>query len=149
MNQSSRDSLVAFYRAHAKHRAKYCRISDLCVPRFDHYCIWLARPVAAHNHLFFLGFTLALSLTGFIVCVKLPFWGVSAFVGTFALTAAVAVSMLLASQVYQILRNYTAYERIYWNLLFPSGVNPNDKGWVNNLKEFLNFCTSNYEGRDD
>eukprot|EP01138_Halocafeteria_seosinensis_P013663 gb/GECG01013954.1/.p1 GENE.gb/GECG01013954.1/~~gb/GECG01013954.1/.p1 ORF type:complete len:438 (+),score=29.63 gb/GECG01013954.1/:1-1314(+) len=40
-------------------RSKHCRIMDMCISRFDHYCIWLNRAVGEKNYRWFLAFLLA------------------------------------------------------------------------------------------
>jgi hypothetical protein len=37
-------------------RSKHSRVTDRCVARFDHYCIWLANDVGARNYRWFLSF---------------------------------------------------------------------------------------------
>lgn len=37
-------------------RSKHCSLSNVCVARFDHYCIWLNNAVGVGNHRWFLGF---------------------------------------------------------------------------------------------
>uniref|UniRef100_A0A7S3CWE4 Palmitoyltransferase n=1 Tax=Palpitomonas bilix TaxID=652834 RepID=A0A7S3CWE4_9EUKA len=49
-------------------RAKYCRISSRLVPRFDHYCIWVDKPIGAGNHKSFMVAIVA----AFFVCAYEP-----------------------------------------------------------------------------
>lgn len=37
-------------------RSKHCRVMDMCVSRFDHYCIWLNRAIGERNYRWFLSY---------------------------------------------------------------------------------------------
>jgi hypothetical protein len=48
-------------------RSKYCRVSERCVSRFDHYCPWIGNAVGERNHRDFVVFlcleTLAMAVS--------------------------------------------------------------------------------------
>ena len=55
-------------------RAKHSRVTDRCVARFDHYCIWLANDVGANNYRWFLAFLVCnttLLVYGTIACLAI------------------------------------------------------------------------------
>ena len=39
-------------------RSKHCSVCGICVPNFDHHCVWLNKCVTKHNYLIFLAFVL-------------------------------------------------------------------------------------------
>jgi len=48
-------------------RSKICRVSGgACIARFDHFCIWINRPIGAGNHLLFLTFVALQALALFL-----------------------------------------------------------------------------------
>lgn len=55
-------------------RSKHSRVTDRCVARFDHYCIWLATDVGARNYRWFMAFLVcntSLMLYGAFACVSI------------------------------------------------------------------------------
>ena len=62
--QSNKRALAAHYVQHSTHRAKYCQISHSGVARYDHFCIWVGRPIGKYNHKWFLLFCASVCVGG-------------------------------------------------------------------------------------
>ncbi|ESN99640.1 hypothetical protein HELRODRAFT_142511, partial [Helobdella robusta] len=35
-------------------RSKHCKITDRCIYKFDHYCVWIGNAIGGNNHRYFL-----------------------------------------------------------------------------------------------
>ena len=149
-------------------RSKLCRESGgVCIARFDHFCIWINRPIGAGNHLLFLSFvglqTMSLAFfllltasllskhgdEGFWVSVLLPPRSGLLVLAVFGAVVLASLSFLLLFQVRNVLVNLTTNEFLnleryphFWRgAIGPDGKrtfsNPFDKGFVGNLTEFF------------
>mmetsp|Transcript_77408 Transcript_77408/g.136524 ORF Transcript_77408/g.136524 Transcript_77408/m.136524 type:complete len:809 (-) Transcript_77408:354-2780(-) len=116
-------------------RSKYCKYTQRCVARFDHYCVWLGNSIGAKNHRYFLGFCFSqffsqmfvfhwtyqyfkaaegpttLSFCNFIDFIFAPDRSIVAFflIG-YNLMALVFVTLVIVYQTKAIVRNFTSNE---------------------------------------
>jgi hypothetical protein len=154
-------------------RTKHCRITNTCVARFDHYCVWIANSVGAHNHVPFVGFLLTVLLSNIISIVisgaglltvystslsfyefarTLESYGHSFFI---VVNAAMLIwlAVLSKAQLHGVLYNITFNEQVNWrkySYLQSDGkfTNPFDLvSKLQNINDFL-FSLSRYNNNN-
>ena len=129
---NNKSALAQHYVAHAHERAKYCRISNVGVSHYDHFCIWVGMPIGRDNRRWFLLFCYGMSMCGgmFWYWAEQQSSGGSssssssssssdgggtylAVVATRSLMGSVATLCLLLRQSWLITNNFTTYEALY------------------------------------
>mmetsp|Transcript_16074 Transcript_16074/g.22186 ORF Transcript_16074/g.22186 Transcript_16074/m.22186 type:complete len:613 (-) Transcript_16074:190-2028(-) len=139
-------------------RSKYCRVSQRCVSRFDHYCPWIGNAVGENNHRDFVLF-LVLETVAMLVALITAIHYLASLNSTikelvdthpgalaFALcdgVVMISVTMLTCAQLGQVFQNITTNEFInqhrykYLQAHDGSFFNPYDKGCLPNTVEFF------------
>ena len=140
---------------------KHCSMKDKCVARFDHYCPWMGNAIGKRNHRDFVIFlileTLAMAIAFAVAVVRFneesptekaaTRFGVVLFAVLDVFTL-LPVVMLCVSQVIQVAQNITinelsnAHRYNYLRASDGSFVNPFDKGYVANLRQFFTESAS-------
>jgi hypothetical protein len=159
--------LLNFYISHKSMRLKYCRITGASVRRYDHYCIWISKPIGAANHRLFILFLFLLSLGGTVfVALKLSvhygrmpsFLSVvysnnlsnySVVITCYVCLASAGIVALLVHQLFLIGRNLTSYEAKHFPQLAKCDLSwrencCEDEGFVRNC---IHFWRDNEKGR--
>ena len=137
-------SLRNYYLMHKEHRLKYCRITNMPIGRFDHFCIWISRPIGYKNHRLFILFLTFLSFGSSLFSYYLyskvgnnqnhklrnyDYYNFSRMYhenrSTYHLSMCLYVGVcfigifgLLARQLYLVSFNLTTYESIHFKTLF-------------------------------
>ena len=135
---------------------KHCSMTDKCVARFDHYCPWMGNAIGKRNHRDFVIFlileTVAMAIAFAVAVTRYneespterdsSRFGVVIFAILDVFTL-LPVAMLCVSQLFQVAQNITineisnAHRYAYLQASDGAFVNPFDKGYVENLREFF------------
>ena len=123
--QNDKAALAKYYVLHSADRAKYCRIADVGVAHYDHFCIWVGRPIGRDNKRWFLLFCWSV-FTGGVLFWWLTWWltqqeqhlasGERIYmlvVATRALLGCIATCLLLSRQCWLITIGLTTYENAH------------------------------------
>lgn len=141
-------SLRNYYLVNKEQRLKYCRITDMPIKRYDHFCIWISKPIGYNNHRLFLLFLILMSIGTFLssffimhFCLNnqnhkqrnYDYYNFSRLYHENRSTYELAICLylficffgifgLLLKQIYLISNNMTTYESIHFKTLFSDDV---------------------------
>ena len=145
-------SLRNYYLVHKDYRLKYCRITNMPIKRYDHFCIWISKPIGFGNHRWFLLFLILMSIGTFLFSYFLmdlignnqnhkirnyDYYNFSRLYHENRSTYEFAIFLyvficffgiigLLSKQIYLISKNVTTYESIHFKTLFSDDI---DLSW--------------------
>ena len=158
---NGKKALALYYMKHFNQRAKYCQIAQCGIAHYDHYCIWVNKPIGRDNKRWFLLFCLSMSMCGAIFWKDVYSgehnnlrygWHDAAvvnghiyliLVSTRSFFGFVATLMLLVRQMYLISIGLTTYENRYFYDLTEIGFKRRHTTCLENWKLFL---TGNEQG---
>lgn len=148
-------------------RSKHCPVTNRCIIKFDHYCVWIHNSVGIRNHLKFITMLSMVCVAHLVATVSLwyafadrlpispTFWDVIQTMQTYPILSlmlgfqplnAIWESQLIISQYILITQNLTFNEKLHWKhySLFRSISgddvefnNPFDKGVFKNVISFV------------
>lgn len=149
---------------HVPIRACHCRSCGRCVKRRDHHCPWTACCVGRDNHIYFMlwlmvEFALMVGVNGDIILSLIKpkpviqwFLDNAGLLLIFILTMfdLGLISWLITGHVNMITKNFTVWERsrrkrISYLKNLPDGMQPFDRGIIENVVEFLTMSYTDKE----
>ena len=115
---SSKTALADCYVQQGTTRGKYCHIAQVGVARYDHFCIWVGRPIGKWNHRWFLLFCTGVFLGGLVFALvggggELRFRAYHDVVVTRCVLGCLATGLLLLRQSWLITVGLTSYENLH------------------------------------
>ena len=131
-------------------RTHHCRRSGACIEKWDHWCIYLGRPIGRGNHRTFICFIISAAAHSYNVAINIgallladeviSFSLVDVFVACTDLVYCSTVAVLLTGfcmyHFFLITINQTTYE-YHFKVAYADGKNPFDRGPVGNWIEFF------------